>query len=215
MDFLIKLADIALHLDKYLEIIILSYSSWVYIIVFIIIFMETGFVVTPFFPGDSLLFACGAFAAMGMLGFYETFFIILIAAVLGDTANYHIGKFFGDKLFEKYPRIFKKEYIEKTHRFYEKYGAKTIVIARFVPIVRTFAPFLAGVGYMSYKRFITYNITGALFWCLIAYLGGYFFGNIPVVKNNFSFVVLSIIVISVLPMVVEYMRNMKKTTSVI
>lgn len=209
MEFLLKFADIIIHLDKYLDFVIKTYSSWIYIIIFLIIFAETGFVVTPFLPGDSLLFACGTFAGMGMLEPVYTFFIIFTAAVIGDGVNYHTGKFLGKKAFEKYPKIFKKEYIEKTHNFYEKYGAKTIVIARFVPVVRTFAPFMAGLGYMSYKVFILYNITGALLWVCLVYLGGYFLGNIPFFKNNFSAVIISIIIISVLPIVYEYIRARK------
>lgn len=209
MDFLLKFFDILIHLDKYLDYVINTYNSWVYLILFIIIFAETGLVVTPFLPGDSLLFACGAFAGMGLIDPVRTFFIIFIAAVLGDGFNYHIGKFLGFKAFQNYPKIFKKEYIEKTHKFYEKYGAKTIVIARFVPIVRTFAPFMAGLGYMSYKKFLIYNVVGALMWVCIVYLGGYFFGNIPVIKNNFSFVIITIIIISIMPIIFEYLNSCK------
>jgi membrane-associated protein len=211
MEFL-KYIEIILHLDKYLSYFIGTYNGWFYIILFLVIFLETGIVVTPFLPGDSLLFACGAFSAMGILSTVKTFIIIFIAAVLGDGANYHIGKFLGVKAFEKYPKIFKKNYIEKTHSFYEKYGAKTIVIARFVPIVRTFAPFMAGLGYMSYKRFVIYNITGAFLWCVVVFLGGYFFGNIHFIKNNFSYVIISIIVISILPIVYEYLKKVKPET---
>ena len=210
MEFIRFLIDLILHLDKYLDFAVKNYNSWIYLILFIIIFAETGLVITPFLPGDSLLFACGALAGAGMLKAADAFFIILVAAVLGDGANYHIGKLLGRKAFEKYPGVFKKEYIEKTHGFYEKYGAKTIVIARFIPIVRTFAPFMAGLGYMSYKKFIIYNITGALLWLCVVYLGGYFFGNIPVVKNNFSYAIILIILISILPILIEYLRFTKK-----
>lgn len=211
MDLFLKFFDILIHLDKYLNYIINTYNSWIYLILFMIIFAETGLVVTPFLPGDSLLFACGAFAGMGLLDPIKVFLIIFVAAVLGDAANYHIGKFLGVKAFQKYPKIFKKEYIEKTHRFYEKYGAKTIVIARFVPIVRTFAPFMAGLGYMSYKKFLIYNVVGALMWVCIVYLGGYFFGNIPVIKNNFSFVIITIIVISLIPIALEYFKSFRRS----
>ncbi len=211
MDFIMKLTDIILHLDKYLDLVIKTFGQWFYLILFLVIFFETGLVVTPFLPGDSLLFACGTFAAIGLIDPVKTFFIIFVAAVVGDGVNYHIGKFLGQKAFEKYPRIFKKEYIEKTHSFYEKYGAKTIVIARFVPIVRTFAPFMAGLGYMSYKKFLFYNVFGAFLWCVIVYLGGYFLGNIPFVKNNFSLVIILIILVSVLPMIIEYLKHRNRT----
>lgn len=210
MDLIIKSIDIIIHIDRYLSNIITLSGQWVYVILFIIIFLETGIVVTPFLPGDSLLFSCGMFARMNILSPLKTFIVIFIAAVLGDLVNYHIGKFLGRKALEKYPKIFKKEYIDKTHSFYEKYGAKTIVIARFVPIVRTFAPFMAGMGYMSYKKFFIYNVTGALLWVIIIYLGGYFFGNIPIIKKNFSFVILLIIIISVMPIIFEYIKTLKK-----
>lgn len=212
MEFFIKAFNIFLHLDKYLNYVISVYGDWFYILLFIIIFCETGLVVTPFLPGDSLLFACGTFAARGMIDPFLSAFIIFIAGVLGDGANYHIGKFLGKKAIDKYPKIFKKEYIDKTHSFYERYGGKTIIIARFVPIVRTFAPFLAGVGYMSYLRFFTYNVTGALLWVGIVFSGGYFFGNLEVVRNNFSLVILAIILISIMPIFLEYIKNMKHRT---
>ena len=209
MDFLNEMFRSFMHLDESLTYVISSYGDLFYVILFLVIFCETGLVITPFLPGDSLLFACGAFSAKGMLDVYLTASVILVAGILGDTANYHIGKFLGAQAIIKYPRIFKKDYIDKTHSFYEKYGGKTIVIARFVPIVRTFAPFLAGVGYMRYLKFVVYNITGAALWVIIVFGGGYFFGNLDVVKNNFSFVILAIIVISVLPIVLEYFKNIK------
>lgn len=214
MNLIIGFIDIVIHLDKYLSNIIALSGQCVYIILFIIIFLETGLVVTPFLPGDSLLFSCGMFARMDMLSPLKTFIVISMAAVVGDGVNYHIGKLLGKKAFEKYPKIFKKEYIDKTHSFYEKYGAKTIVIARFVPIVRTFAPFMAGIGYMSYKRFLVYNVTGALLWVVIVYLGGYFFGNIPIVKKNFSFVILLIIILSIIPIIFEYIKALKKKNNI-
>lgn len=207
MDFFYKFIDFVLHIDRYLDYFIISYGSFFYFILFIIIFCETGLVITPFLPGDSLLFACGAFAARGVIDPLLSAVIIFIAGVLGDGINYHIGKFLGTKAIEKYPKIFKKEYIEKTHGFYEKYGGKTIIIARFVPIVRTFAPFLAGVGYMSYFRFLFYNVIGALLWVLIVFGAGYFFGNIDFVKRNFSLVIMVIIIISLLPIFFEYLNK--------
>ena len=206
---MVNIVELILHLDRYIEMVIKTYDVWFYLILFIIIFAETGLVITPFLPGDSLLFACGSFAAYGMLSPFKTVSVIFVAAVLGDMVNYHIGEILGLKLAVKYPHIIKREYIEKTHSFYEKYGSKTIVIARFVPIVRTFAPFVAGVGYMGYRRFMVYNVLGALLWCLIVFGGGYFFGNIPFVKKNFSYVIVLIIMVSVLPMVFEYIKSKK------
>ncbi|MCX7641629.1 MAG: DedA family protein [Elusimicrobiales bacterium] len=209
MEFVYKFVDIILHLDNYLDIIISSYGNYFYVILFIIIFCETGLVITPFLPGDSLLFACGAFAARGSIEPFITSSIIFFGGVLGDGVNYHVGKFLGKKAIDRYPKIFKKEYIEKTHNFYEKYGGKTIIIARFVPIVRTFAPFLAGVGYMSYFRFLVYNVVGAFLWVIIVFGGGYFFGNIEFVKKNFSIVIITIIIISIMPIIFEYFKTKK------
>ncbi len=199
--------DFILHLDKYLSLIIQQFGIWTYFILFLIIFAETGLVVTPFLPGDSLLFAAGTFASLGSLNVIWLFITLLAAAILGDTINYSIGKFLGSKAFEKYPRIFKKEYLDKTHNFYEKYGTKTIVLARFVPIVRTFAPFIAGVGKMTYFKFLFYNVFGGIIWVALFVFGGYFFGNMPVVKENFSFVILIIIIASFIPIVLEYWRH--------
>ncbi len=213
MGLINNLIDFILHLDKDLALIIQNFGIWTYAILFLIILAETGFVVTPFLPGDSLLFAAGTFAAIGSLNVLILFFLLALAAILGDTINYSIGKFLGAKAFEKHPKIFKKEYIEKTHKFYEKYGPKTIVLARFVPIVRTFAPFVAGVGKMSYLKFLTYNIFGGILWVALFIFGGYFFGNIPIVKNNFSVVILIIIVASFIPMIVEIWRHYKTKKS--
>ena len=206
MEFLSTLIDLFLHLDKHLGEIIQQYGAWTYLILALVIFCETGLVVTPFLPGDSLLFATGAFAGLGYLDIKVLLVVLTAMAILGDAVNYSIGKKLGRGAFERYPRLFKKEYLEETQRFYEKYGPKTIVIARFVPIVRTFAPFLAGVGSMSYSRFALYNVSGALLWVLSITLAGYFFGELPIVKNNFSLVVLGIIVLSIMPAVIEIFR---------
>jgi len=207
MDYLYQIFDIFLHIDKHLDAVIQAYGAWTYAILFVVIFCETGLVVTPFLPGDSLLFAAGAFAARGSLDLYGISIVVFVAAVVGDAVNYAIGKFIGPKVFEyQNSRIFKREYLERTQRFYEKYGGKTIVIARFVPIVRTFAPFLAGVGTMSYPRFALYNVSGALLWVILFISGGYFFGELPAVKRNFTLVIMMIIIISVLPAVIEAVR---------
>jgi membrane-associated protein len=194
--------DFVLHIDVHLGQIISSYGIATYIILFIIIFIETGLVFTPFLPGDSLLFAAGAFAALGSLNIVSVLVLLIIAAVLGDTCNYWIGHFFGDKLVAN-PRVpINKSHIEETQKFFDKHGGKTIIMARFVPIVRTFAPFVAGIGKMKYNYFLKNNIIGGVLWVLLATLAGYFFGNITFVKENFSIIILAVIVISVLPMVV-------------
>lgn len=199
-----SLIDFVLHIDQHLIELTQTYGLWIYAILFLIVFCETGLVVTPFLPGDSLLFAAGAVAALGGMNVHIAAALLLAAAVIGDAVNFAIGKYFGEKLFAKPDsRVFKREYLDKTHAFYEKYGGKTIILARFVPIVRTFAPFVAGMGNMHYGRFIRYNIIGALMWVGLLTYAGYFFGELPVVKNNFGLVVIGIIVVSVLPMVVE------------
>jgi membrane-associated protein len=207
MEFIEYLIDLFLHLDKHLNEIIQQYGIITYVILFLVIFAETGFVFTPFLPGDSLLFAAGTFAALGSFNVNILFVILAFAAVLGDTINYWIGHFIGVKLFDKYPRILKKEYLDRTHKFYEKHGGITIIIARFIPIVRTFAPFVAGIGSMSYSRFIAYNIIGGIAWCALFVYAGYFFGNISFVKNNFSIVIITIVFISILPGIIEYLRH--------
>lgn len=208
MELLTSFIDIFMHLDKHLSTIIQNYGVWTYMILFLIIFCETGLVVTPILPGDSLLFAAGAFAAMGSLDLLWLFFLLTSAAVLGDTANYGIGHYMGPIVFKREgSKIFKKEYLERTHSFYERYGAKTIVIARFVPIVRTFAPFVAGVGSMTYLQFLTYNVAGGALWIAVCVFGGYFFGNIPFVKQNFTAVIIGIIFVSILPGVIEFLRH--------
>ena len=201
---LASLIDFILHIDQHLIELTQTYGLWIYAILFLIVFCETGLVVTPFLPGDSLLFAAGAVAALGGMNVHIAAALLLAAAVIGDAVNFAIGKYFGEKLFAKPDsRVFKREYLDKTHAFYEKYGGKTIILARFVPIVRTFAPFVAGMGNMHYGRFIRYNIIGALMWGGLLTYAGYFFGELPVVKNNFGLVVIGIIVVSVLPMAVE------------
>ncbi len=201
--------DFVLHLDKYLSVIIQNYGTSTYLFLFLIIFAETGLVVTPFLPGDSLLFAAGTFAAIGALNVLWVFIIVAVAAILGDTINYSIGKYLGSKAFDNYPKIFKKEYLEKTENFYKKYGNKTIVLARFVPIVRTFAPFVAGVGKMKYSNFLMYNILGGIVWTALFVFGGYYFGNLPIVKNNFSIMIIIIIVLSFVPILVEWWKHNK------
>ena len=207
MNFLKNFIDFILHLDKYLSVIIQNYGTLTYFILFAIIFAETGFVVTPFLPGDSLLFAAGGFAAIGALNVFWIFIVVAIAAILGDTINYSIGKFLGSQAFKKYPKIFRKGYLSKTEIFYKKYGKKTIVLGRFVPIVRTFAPFVAGVGKMKYFNFLMYNIIGGLVWTALFVFGGYYFGNIPLVKNNFSVVIMIIIILSFVPIILEYSKH--------
>lgn len=193
--------DFILHLDVHLQAIIQSYGIWTYALLFLIIFLETGLVFTPFLPGDSLLFAAGTFAALGSLNLNLLILLLVIAAILGDTINYNIGKFLGQKLMAMANhRFLKKEYFDYTERYFDKYGNKTIMIARFIPIVRTIAPFLAGVGMMPYLRFLSYNILGGLLWVFAFILGGYFFGNIPMVKENFTLVILGIIIVSLMPL---------------
>lgn len=208
METLTQLIDIFLHLDQHLSVVIQNYGWVTYCILFGIIFCETGLVVTPFLPGDSLLFAAGAFAALGALDPWLLLAILSVAAIAGDTLNYWIGSFVGPKVFQaETSRFLNRKYLEKTHEFYEKYGGKTIIIARFVPIIRTFAPFVAGIGSMTYRRFLMYNIVGGIAWILICVFAGYFFGNLTFVKKNFSLVILMIIIISVLPAVVEFVRE--------
>jgi membrane-associated protein len=206
-----KIIDIALHLDRYLSAIIQQYGLWTYGILFLVIFVETGFVVMPFLPGDSLLFAAGTFAALKALNIFWLIGLLAAAAIIGDTVNYWVGHAVGPKIFHKEKsRVFKKEYLDRTHAFFEKYGGKTIIIARFVPIVRSFAPLVAGIGRMSYGRFIAFNVVGGIGWVLLLTGAGYFFGNIPVVKKNFSLAILAIIIISTIPAVTEAFRHRQK-----
>lgn len=210
MDVIAALVNIFLHLDDYLSVVIARYGTWTYLFLFVVVFMETGFVVTPFLPGDSLLFAAGTFAALGALDIRLLFFLLFGAAVFGDTANYWIGHAIGPRVFTMNSRWFKREYLERTHRFYERHGGKTIFLARFIPIIRTFAPFVAGVGEMTYGRFIAYNVVGGLVWTAGFTFLGYYFGNIPVVRDNFSLVVVAIILISVVPIVYELVSSRQR-----
>jgi len=207
---ILKLIDIVLHLDKYLQVIINAYPTLVYAFLFLVVFLETGLVVTPFLPGDSLLFAAGALSAAGMLKIKLVFIIFLIAAVVGDAVNYHLGKFIGPKVFNQDNSVvFNKKHLLRAQKFYEKHGKKTIILARFVPIIRTFAPFVAGIGKMNYGIFLIYNLTGAFLWCALFVWGGYLFGNINWVQNNFGILVLAIIFISLLPFIMEIINYIK------
>jgi membrane-associated protein len=214
MEWISSLVDFVLHLDTHLSHILQDFGPWCYPLFFVVIFAETGLVVTPFLPGDSLIFALGTFAAQGFPNIGVVFVVLAAAAVLGDSANYTIGKYFGSLILRKQGAWFlKKEHIDRTHRFYERYGAKTIVLARFVPIIRTFAPFVAGVGKMSYPKFLTYNMTGGILWIAAFVFGGYFFGNIPVVKKNFTIVIFAIIIISILPAVIEFVKETRRKSN--
>ncbi|MDP2914088.1 MAG: DedA family protein [Candidatus Aminicenantes bacterium] len=211
MEFLKSVIDFVLHLDVHLSELIQTYGLWTYLILFAVIFCETGLVVMPFLPGDSLIFAAGTFAARGDLKVVVLFLLLAAAAVIGDTVNYWIGKIIGPKVFQKEnSHIFKKRYLDQTHAFYEKYGAETIIIARFVPIVRTFAPFVAGIGRMTYVKFLSYNVVGGIAWVALFTFGGYFFGNIPFVKKNFSLVIIAIILISLVPVLYEFLKHRGK-----
>jgi membrane-associated protein len=208
MKFLLAAINLFRTLDTALSYVVAVYGSWVYALLFIIIFCETGLVVTPFLPGDSLLFAAGAISALGSLNIVWLFLLLCVAAIIGDTVNYNIGRILGAKVFSaENARFFKREYLEKAERFYEKHGKKTIIIARFIPIIRTFAPFVAGIGNMSYPQFIAYNIIGGITWVGLFLGAGYVFGNVPIVKHNFTLVIMSIIAVSFLPGIIEYIRH--------
>jgi membrane-associated protein len=207
MDLIHTLVDFILHLDRHLAEIIAQYGVWTYLILFLIVFAETGLVITPFLPGDSLLFAAGTFAGLGSLDPWLTFLLLGIAAVAGDTLNYWVGRYVGPRAFSGTIRWLRKDYLDQTRAFYEKHGGKTIVLARFIPIIRTFAPFVAGVGEMKYGRFLAYNVFGGVVWVGLFVFAGYLFGNIPVVRQNFTAVIMGIIVISVLPIVFEWWKR--------
>lgn len=211
MDFVAQFADFFLHLDTYLDLIITAYGAWTYALLFIIIFCETGLVITPLLPGDSLLFAAGAFAARGSLSAPLLLALLTAAAILGDSVNYFIGSFIGPRAFQKdSARFFKKEYLVRAQNFYEEHGGKIIIIARFLPIIRTFAPFVAGIGKMNYGRFLAYNIGGGALWVALFTLAGFYFGKIPFVKENFSYVILVIIAVSLIPPVIGTLKKHKK-----
>ncbi len=215
MEIINFLIDFVLHLDEQLAAIIAQYGTWTYGLLFFVIFIETGFVVTPFLPGDSLLFAAGSFASLEALNPWMLFGLLSFAAVLGDTVNYWIGKSVGERAFSGNIRWLKKEHLDRTHEFYEKHGGKTIILARFIPIIRTFAPFVAGVGSMTYGRFITYNVVGGLAWVAIFTFMGYFFGNLPFVQKNFEIVIFAIIFISFIPPVLEFFKARKESQKAI
>lgn len=206
MDFVAEIFSYILHLDKHLATLIENYGTFTYIIFFIIIFCETGLVVTPFLPGDSLLFAAGTFCALGSLDIHLLALILIISAILGDTVNYWIGNKFGESILSK-NKFIKQEHLIKTQKFYEKHGGKTIVLARFVPIIRTFAPFVAGIGKMHYPKFLSFNVIGGIVWVVIFTYGGYFFGNIPIIKNNFTLTIMAIIILSITPGIIEFIRH--------
>ena len=210
MELIKYLIDLILHLDKHLVELVTQYGAWTYAILFLIIFCETGLVVMPFLPGDSLIFAVGALAAKGVLDLFSISILMIIAAIIGDTINYWIGYKLGPKVFSSQDsRWLNRRHLDRTHQFYEKYGGKTIIIARFMPIIRTFAPFVAGIGRMTYPRFLLYNVVGGVLWIVLFMLAGYLFGNIPIVKRNFTLVIFGIIFVSILPGVIEYLRAVR------
>lgn len=210
MDFLKTAIDFFLHLDRHLAEIIAQYGTWTYAILAGIVFAETGLVIMPLLPGDSLLFAAGAFAALGSLNPWILFFLLALMAIVGDTVNYWVGATVGPRAFTGEIRWLKREYMDRTHAFFERHGGKTIILARFVPIIRTFAPFVAGVGTMSYPRFLAYNVIGGVLWVGLFVWAGYFFGNLPVVRDNFSLVILVIIGISVLPILIGVLQERRR-----
>jgi len=207
MNIILAFVDFFLHLDKYLGALIVAYGNLTYGLLFLIIFCETGLVVTPILPGDSLIFAAGALSAGSVLSPVWLFILLAAAAILGDSVNYSIGRFFGAKILEGKTGLIKEKHLRKSQEFYDKHGGKTIIIARFVPIVRTFAPFLAGLSHMNYSRFIAYNFLGGIAWVGLFVFGGYYFGNLPVVRENFSFVIFAIIFVSLLPPAIDFFRN--------
>ena len=207
---MVTIIDFIIHLDKYLGLIFQNYGNLTYIIIFLIIFLETGFVLTPFLPGDSLIFVVGTLAAKGSLNIALLMVLLSFAAIAGDTVNYLVGNYFGERVFSK-SRFFKQEYLERTKEFYKKHGRKTIILARFIPVIRTFAPFVAGIGKMRYKEFLTFNILGGISWVALFLLSGYFFGEIPIVKDNLALVILLIILASFIPPIFEFIKNKKRS----
>ncbi|MFA4991588.1 MAG: DedA family protein [Candidatus Omnitrophota bacterium] len=214
MEYLQTAIEFLLHFDKHLTAIISAYGAWAYLFLFLIIFAETGLVVTPFLPGDSLLFMTGAICAQGSLNVINVFILLSAAAILGDSLNYAIGKAIGPKVFKyEKARFFKKEYLDATHRFYERHGPKTIVLARFIPMMRTFAPFVAGIGCMSYGRFFAYNVIGGIIWAALFIFGGFWFGGMPLIKDHFMLFTLFIIFLSLLPVIVKFIKVSLRTKS--
>ena len=207
MDLIAGFLDLVVHLDQHLRTLVQSYGNWVYAVLFLIVFLETGLVVTPFLPGDSLLFVAGTIAAAGELHVHGLVLLLISAAIIGDSVNYAIGRYFGPRVFRfEGSRFFKRAYLERTHAFFETHGGKTIIIARFLPIVRTYAPFVAGIGAMSYRHFLFFNVMGAILWVASLTYAGYFFGNLPVVKDNLTLVIVGIIVLSIMPGIIEIWR---------
>lgn len=211
MDFLLSFIDLVLHLDKHLPVLVAEYGTWIYLALFLVIFCETGLVVTPFLPGDSLLFVTGAIAATGVMEVQWLLVLLASASFLGDNANYWIGRLAGPKIFKSQTsRLLNPAYLDKTHQFYEKHGGKAIFLARFFPIIRTFAPFVAGMGSMHYPRFILFSLSGSLVWVGAFVLGGYFFGNIPIIQKNLTLVMLGIILLSIAPGIIGYFKSRKQ-----
>jgi len=210
VEWVTQFIDLVLHLDQHLGVFLREHGAWIYLLLFVIVFCETGLVVTPFLPGDSLLFVAGTLAATGGMNVYGLMAVLVAAAIVGDTVNYTIGAFLGAKVFQRDYRWINRSHLERTHSFYERHGGKTIIIARFVPIVRTFAPFVAGAASMTYGRFIAYNVLGGLLWVISLVLAGYFFGNLPWVQKNLSLVILGIIALSLVPIAVEYWRHHRR-----
>jgi len=207
VDLLTVVFDLLVHLDKHLLALAHDYGGWIYLLLFLIIFLETGLVVTPFLPGDSLLFVAGTLAGAGALNVHVLVAMLCLAAVIGDSLNYAVGRWIGPRVFRYEDSwLFKRAYLERTHRYFERFGGRTIIVARFVPIVRTYAPFVAGIGAMDYRRFLLFNVTGALFWVALIAYAGYLFGNVPLVKDNLTFVILAIILVSTSPAIIEFVR---------
>jgi membrane-associated protein len=208
MDLVSGFVDLVLHLDQHLRSLAQSYVSWIYAILFLIVFLETGVVVTPFLPGDSLLFVAGTVAAAGELNVHGLVLLLIAAAIAGDSLNYAIGRYLGPKVFRfEDSKLFKRSYVDRTHAFFERHGGKAIIMARFVPIIRTYAPFVAGIGGMSYRHFLVFNVTGAVLWVALLAYAGFFFGNLPLVSNNLTAVILGIVVLSIMPAIVEFWRT--------
>jgi membrane-associated protein len=206
MDLLLQFVDFVLHLNTHLDELVAQYGTWIYAILFLIVFCETGLVVTPFLPGDSLLFAAGAIAASGRLDVGLLCLVLIVAAITGNAVNYWVGYLVGPEMVRRFPRLIRQQHLDRTHEYFERYGGKTVIIARFVPIIRTIAPFAAGIGRMHHLRYLLYNVTGSLLWVLLLVPAGYFFANVPIVRENFSVVILGIIFLSILPGIIEIIR---------